>query len=508
MSIKNERFYTMKFIKAWHTNATFTRGAKHALVRAQCYGSLALAALIAATMAIPSQALAGGFFMPVRGVRALSNGGAFVAGADDLSAMWYNPANLANMALSHPLQGKGEKKADTTGADKAGVKPESQLRLVVGVDAAAIFLKSSFKRLESGLIAYNEGKPTFVPTIGILTNFGKRRAPTLALGFYAPYAGSSTYPEEGPTRYSLVDSSGTLLAFLQLSLAYEIVPQLKIGVSLQNVFAKIRQVSTASTYTGLFGTAEDARLDMLYELSAQDMVTLTGNLGITYQPAHHSTLAFSVQFPFKLEADGTMRFRIPSSYFFDGVSVSGDRATATMRFPAMFRLGYRFKHRQLWEAEFALVYEMWRVHDKITITAHDISIDNIPGMGTHELAPTIIERNFKDTVSIHLGGSVHFPYDIEGRVGLMFETQAIPNENLDASLIDSNKIGIGLGISYAVSKLRFDLSYGFFYYIPRDISTSQMRQLNPTNPEDAVVVGNGEYQQNAHVLGFGISVLM
>ena len=47
-----------------------------------------------------SQAHAAGLYFSDRGVRPLGRGGAFVAGADDLGAMWYNPAGLADAGTS------------------------------------------------------------------------------------------------------------------------------------------------------------------------------------------------------------------------------------------------------------------------------------------------------------------------------------------------------------------------------------------------------------------------
>ena len=47
-----------------------------------------------------STAHAGGLYLSDRGVRPLGRGGAFVAGADDLGAIWYNPAGLADAGTS------------------------------------------------------------------------------------------------------------------------------------------------------------------------------------------------------------------------------------------------------------------------------------------------------------------------------------------------------------------------------------------------------------------------
>src|SRR4051812_48093155 len=51
-------------------------------------------------MLASSNADAAGLFMTDRGVRPMGRGGAFVAGADDLGAIWYNPAGLTDAGSS------------------------------------------------------------------------------------------------------------------------------------------------------------------------------------------------------------------------------------------------------------------------------------------------------------------------------------------------------------------------------------------------------------------------
>ncbi|HEX5656048.1 MAG TPA: outer membrane protein transport protein, partial [Polyangiales bacterium] len=51
-------------------------------------------AVLAASVLSANQAHAGGLYLFDRGARALGRGGAFVAGVDDPSALWYNPAGL------------------------------------------------------------------------------------------------------------------------------------------------------------------------------------------------------------------------------------------------------------------------------------------------------------------------------------------------------------------------------------------------------------------------------
>src|SRR5205814_6002987 len=63
-------------------------------------GSLLVVAALAATAGAAGSARASGLYFTDRGVRPLARGGAWVAGADDFGAVWYNPAGLADAGTS------------------------------------------------------------------------------------------------------------------------------------------------------------------------------------------------------------------------------------------------------------------------------------------------------------------------------------------------------------------------------------------------------------------------
>src|SRR5438874_8885456 len=54
-------------------------------------------ALFVVITVFSSVASAGGMFLPARGARALGRGGAFTAGVDDGSAIYYNTAGMADI---------------------------------------------------------------------------------------------------------------------------------------------------------------------------------------------------------------------------------------------------------------------------------------------------------------------------------------------------------------------------------------------------------------------------
>ena len=96
--------------------------------------------MVAAVLLLcPSIALAGGPYLPTRGVHATSMGGAFVAGAEGPNALWYNPANM----------------------------DETSLGVEVGVVSMALAFTPS-EGEQAGLRVENDGRPLPNPTFGFV----------------------------------------------------------------------------------------------------------------------------------------------------------------------------------------------------------------------------------------------------------------------------------------------------------------------------------------------------
>ncbi len=436
-------------------------------------------------------ALAGGLFLPDRGVYPLSRGGACIASCPPLHSIWYNPANLA-------------------GADK----------FLVTADLGLIFNNLRFQRAsrmgETGqLVNYqyveNEAPPAPIPTL--LVGYGwKKLGLAVGGGFYAPYASFFQFPDTGPQRYSLVSLTGSLMAVAHLAAAWSPHPRFRIGAGIQNYFISLKLVSAISNYIGIFGAPEDPDLDLYSQVELNAPINISGNVGLWGRVIQSDDftldLAVSVQFPTAITARGNFTVRLPTHPLFDPVKIDGSRVRSSFSLPLIFRSGLAFQIGKRADVELAFVFENWSVHDKLSILPDEtggIWLRNVPTIGDFKMPTITIPRNFKDTFSIRAGTQiVAVPQFLSFRVGYIFETGAMPDEMKSVLFYDSQKHLMALGSTFQYRNWSFDILYAIAIFPESVVESSSVKQINPLNPEGALTVGAGIYNSTVHI--FGLSV--
>lgn len=455
--------------------------------------AVALALCIAPALA-PSPAHAGAFYLPERGARALSLGGAFIAGADDLNAQWLNPAALTR--LSHDL--------------------------ALYLDFAVIFSDQSFRRQDDPEVMrkdprYAAGFPTVEdtgppfpdPSLAVASNFGLEDF-VFCLGAYGPYAGTNEWPEDGPQRYSLVNLSA-LEFFVQFSAAWRPSKHFAVGVGLQWVITAIKQRLVISSYPGVFGWPEQRDLDTLAEVDVADGFSPSGNVGLLITPLTGFDIGLSLQLPVSAEASGTLRVNKPSHYYFSDTEIVGDKIDVALDFPAIARLGLRLYEDGLWSVELASVLEMWSALDVISVSpgGDGIYFEGVPGIGRYTVKPFDIEQHYKDVISLRLGGSwAPGAGDYTVRAGFFYENGAPPDRTLTVLDIDGDKIGITLGGTARFGKFQLDLAAAWIETFQRAVPNSEKAQVNPIYTADdepfddtePSYVGNGTYSARNFII--------
>jgi long-chain fatty acid transport protein len=436
-------------------------------------------------------ARAGGFYLPDRGVRAFSRGGAFVASCDDLSALWYNPAALAGQ--------HGTRVHLDSGLIFYGLDFQRYTVPEVGVDYAPVS---------------NQAPPLPDPSLAVSSDFGLSRF-VFALGAYGPYTGLARFPEDGAQRYSLIraDNFGALLA---AAAAWEPLPGLRLGVAPTLVSLRINNTLAASSFPGIFGGPEEPDQDGVVQFVASDDFVPTVVAGLWLAPGEWLgalrglEIGFSFMAGVSFDARGELRSRLPDHLYWDGVTMDPEtpRVSTRFRFPWVVRGGVRYADAgQRFDAELAVVFEDWSVFDVIEVeTLEPAYYRNVPTIGDYRVLPLRLERHYRDTLSVRLGGSYRLLPWLWLRAGAYRENGASPDVYYSVAAADTGKWGLSFGAGVVLGAFEIDLGYLHVFADDRDIPVSESRamQTNPSNPEGSVSIGGGRYRSAYDVLGLSI----
>lgn len=442
---------------------------------------------------------AGAFYLPERGARALSLGGAFIAGADDLNAQWLNPAALTRLSGDLSLY----------------------------LDLGLIFSDQAYRRMDDAEVmrkdptyaagfptVHDEGPPFPDPSLGVASNFGLEDF-VFALGAYGPYAGTNEWPEDGPQRYSLINLQAVEF-FVQLSAAWRPSKHLAVGIGLQWVLTTIKQRLKISSYPGVFGWPEQRDLDVLAEVDVVDAFSPSANVGVLVTPLTGFDIGLSAQLPVSAEAEGKLKVQKPGHYYFSTTEIVGDQITVGLDFPLILRLGLRAYEEGLWSIELAGVYEMWSALDVIPVApgGEGIAFVGVPGIGTYHVKPFDIRMDYEDVISARLGGWwAPGAGDFTLRAGCFYESGAPPDQTLTVLDIDGDKIGIAAGGTVRLGDFSIDLTVAWIDTFERAVTNTIKAQVNPIYDADdepygesePSYVGNGRYSATNFIVATTLS---
>ncbi len=206
-------------------------------------GSLVTSSAIGATLLCASStALAGGFEIPDNGAQAVGRGGAFVAKADDGTAIYFNPAGLARQRGTR-IYGGGNLYLHSFEFQRSSSFPDDPN------NPATPWGQRPFP------VVTNSAGPFFAPFLAASTDFASLDRLTVAIGaFGPPVVGNRTFPlairnAPAASRYDFIQSRSTIF-FPTASAAYRVTPWLDLGFSAHLVLAQFDQTTVSYADVG------------------------------------------------------------------------------------------------------------------------------------------------------------------------------------------------------------------------------------------------------------------
>jgi len=458
---------------------------------------------------------AGGLFIPGAGPQAQSRAGAFVAKADDTTAMFHNPAgfmkgtgtvvqigvNLVNMSLEFSRHGVYE----------------SPIGQNLSYDGQRYPTVSDNSKPAIGIGGFQA-----IPTIGVSTDFGlQKKGIPIRFGFsiMAPQA----YPErnfdkgyqfEGdineappPQRYDVVtQEAATVLP--SVAVAYQVNDKLDIGARFSAGFAELK----GSTYVwGIANYKEWIARDGIFDVDVKDNFVPAFGFGLLYRPTTNLELGFSYSSSVEVHAKGTgvgtlgsdlgfgpdMPDDVVPLEDFDGKPRCGGGGTrealpacVDFSIPQTVHVGARYilrdgKGGEKADIEFDVKWENWADASDIFV-----AVDGKDELLGTRLNESIIRHNLIDSFSFRVGGSYALPVGknlLAIKAGVAYDTKSAVGSWNRLDIDSKPRVTLGTGIAFTFGKVRIEAGGGVVLEKDRTVSTS----CSPTITNEGCL-GTGE----------------
>jgi long-subunit fatty acid transport protein len=476
-----------------------------------------LAALGAGVFGMAPRASAAGFEVPDNGARAQGRGGANTVGVKDLTALQYNPGAIARLKGSrvmwhhnlvwHQSSFQRAPLGEGWGPGKAGTTFEK------AEDSEGFFGLGGFVGLSLDLGDFSAKAKDFSIAIGIYgpSSVGKhdyRKTIT------DPNTGKKSKDNYGPQSFML-NNTDLILVYYSLAFAWQIPDVFGIGITLQAADLQRMKYGLVVDSTGVPGInslkpVPDSASDQLNtELNLKDHFAPTAILGLWWRPIRNLELGFSTRFiPIHLEPEGTVSV--------DKTSLITDelRAKLELNLPPIVRAGLRYVHmdgeREVFDIEADVVWEGWSSIDEYRINM----TGEIAGQTVSEI---LIEKTWKDTVSVRLGGDWNVvPRHLTLRAGGFWESAASPLNYSHLDFPSFQRFGVGGGLTWDISRrVSLTAAYMHVFQETRDVSEDYAKQYleRPLRPcpddcggSEGVPSNAGRFESSFDTLSLGLDV--
>lgn len=395
---------------------------------------LLLAAGAASVCLGAPRARAAGIGVDVQSARAMAMGAGAVTGMiDDSSAIYYNPAGIAQGQILDAQVGD------------SFIMPSSTYESPSGVSTTTPF--------------------AVVPPFYGYAAGGITRDLSVGVGMFTPYGLTIKWPAGWEGR-SLITYANLASYDINPTIAYRFGP-VRVGAGLQVVYSTVDLQRDIALPNGAFGTSE----------LGGDGWGVGGNVGLQVE-AVPKILSFGLHYRSAVAIDysGNAHFGgIPATL---AGTIHDQAATTRVVLPDSFAAGIAVRPTPKLVLDADVVYYGWSHLQSIDIAFPN---DASGSLAIHE------PKNWSSTVNFHLGGEFAFNDMWSARAGAVVDPTPSPDETTTPDLPDSTRVAFCLGGGYRhPSGFRVDLAYELVVLLSR---TSTQPQLPGTYSGFANIVG-------------------
>lgn len=397
--------------------------------------------LAAATLlAVATASFGLGFRNPDQGARATGQGEAFVAQADDPSAVYYNPAGLAQLDGTHLMGGLNVMLRDYK------------------------FTGATVETMD---------EPAFLPHFYAATDLGQ---PKLRFGFgmNVPFGTKVDWGDAGSLRY-VVTESELMVANFAPAIAWQVNEHLSIGGAV-NVYYGDTELKRLFPWWAALELPPGALPDGVFRFEG-DGVAVGGTIGLLWKINAQHSLGMVYRTPFSIDFDGTVGISLDPT---PGQLFRTAPAEATIDFPQSVAVGYAFRPMKQLKLEVDIEWTNWETLDDVVLRS------------SNALHGEAIPFRWKNSFFYEFGVEYALNDQWVLRAGYIFSENTVPDETFSPTVPDSDRHVFSVGVGYATGRFGVDLVYQY--------SLSEDRTIRGGSVSSPFVDGLWETQAHALML--------
>lgn len=401
------------------------------------------------------RASANGFALPDQDAFATARGEAFVATADNPSAIFYNPAGITQLEGNN-LRGGAY-----------GIYLDQSFRPPVGAP-------------NYGQTYYNRDNYALVPRF--FYTYTLPDSPlSFGLGLYSPYGGKSSWPQN--TGFRSV-GTGASLTYITINpvVALKAAPGLSLAGGLMVNYAKIELDQGLSVFP--------TPLTNYFRFSGSGW-SVGYNLGLLWQPHPKISLGATFRSSAMMNFQGDARYeQLPF------ILSASHSARMDLEFPTTATVGASYRPTPKWNMEFDASYTDWGSFGTTAIRQSSTTypvLQDIP-----------LNLDWQPSWMYELGVTRYFDSGWHASAGAVYSENSVPDAYYNPLVADLDRYFLSTGVGFKGKRLSFDIAYQLGYGPSHTVAGSQPSSV-PSSSTGQTADGKYEFFSHAISLSAGWS---
>jgi long-chain fatty acid transport protein len=391
---------------------------------------------------VPETARGLGVRIPNQDAAAIARGNAFVATADNPSALYYNPAGITQLEGHHVQFGV---------LNYLGITSEY--------------------RAPGGRKTETKYEITPVPQLYYVFS-PKQSALSYGLGIYAPFGLGLEWPEDSGFRTMAIEGRLTFIT-INPTVAWQVHRTLSIaaGPTINYSRAKLRQgVVVPSSLVGVMAVPDEFRF-------RGDDYGFGAHVGMRWEPCEQWAFGVNYRSPTSMKYEGTTDLTFPT--LMGQIVVPQTATTAELEFPQNVSFGVSYRPTPNWSIEVAADWTDWS------------SVGNLVFQGTTDFTggPITLPLNWRASWFYHLGATRTWANGYFASIGYFFSQNSTSEQNFSPYVPDTDLHVGSLGGGRRGKNWDWALAFQMITGPRRLVDESQSTSRSP-----AIESANGHYR--------------